>query len=298
MSKPYDATLRQLFALRPEAWLEFLGFPVPDPSLVRVIDSNLSTISAEADKAVWVGGPEPVIVHTEVLAGRDLTQPARAHLYNTLLYSQHKVPVWTVMLLLRLAADGPELTGMYGRTFPRLGQNLWFRYDVHRVWLEPPEKFLTAGFPMLPLAPVSNVAPDQLAAVVTAVAERLKTEADPELLKTLWTSTAILMGLRYPREQVKELLEGVAKMVLGIHGIEDSWLYQDIFAEGKAEGLAEGAAKEARATLLRLGRKTLGEADTETVAEIAGLKDVERLNSLIDHIDEVSNWRELLASIE
>ena len=48
------------------------------------------------------------------------------------------------------------------------------------------------------------------------------------LIEILWASTALLIGLRHPREEVRELIEGVATMVLGIRGIEDSWVYQDI----------------------------------------------------------------------
>ena len=59
MAKPLDATLRNLFELEPAAWLVVFGAPVPDPGLVRVIDSNLSTVTAETDKLVRVGGPEP-----------------------------------------------------------------------------------------------------------------------------------------------------------------------------------------------------------------------------------------------
>jgi hypothetical protein len=59
MPKPLGATMRNLFELEPAAWLEFFGAPVPDPGLVGVIDSNLSTVTAESDKLVRVGGPEP-----------------------------------------------------------------------------------------------------------------------------------------------------------------------------------------------------------------------------------------------
>ena len=81
----------------------------------------------------------------------------------------------------RAAATGGRRPGADGRLraiVPGRGLSLVFRYDVIRIWLEPPEKFLTAGLSVLPLAPVSNVAPDQLEAVVRAVAERLKREAD------------------------------------------------------------------------------------------------------------------------
>ena len=35
MSKPFDATMRELFELEPAAWLEFLGILVPDPDRSR-----------------------------------------------------------------------------------------------------------------------------------------------------------------------------------------------------------------------------------------------------------------------
>ena len=326
MSKPFDTTMRELFELEPAAWLEFLGIPVPDPSLVKVVDSNVSTVTAEADKVVRVGGKEPLIVHAEFLSGRNLEQPEQSHWYNTILERRHKVPVWTVIVLIRPAADGPELDGTLEKSFPGRGKKLWFKYDVVRVWLEPPEKLLTGGLPILPLAPVSNVAPERLPEVLTAVAERLKQEAPVELRKILWASTMILMGARYPREQVEEMIRGVATMVLGIRGIEDSWVYQDIlaegFAKGEAKGLAVGEAKglavgeakglavgeakglavgEARGiaeTLLRIGRKTLGTPDERVSAAIMAMTDRERLNQLIDRVADVATWDELLALAE
>ena len=80
MSKPFDATMRELFELEPTAWLEFLGSPVSDPSPVKVIDSNVSTVTADADKVVWVEGADPLIVHTEFLSGRDLKLPRQGEL--------------------------------------------------------------------------------------------------------------------------------------------------------------------------------------------------------------------------
>ena len=80
MPKPFDATMRELFELEPAAWLEFLGVPVPDPGLVEVIDSNLSTITADADKVIRLGGVHPLILHIEFLSGRDTGYPAQGAL--------------------------------------------------------------------------------------------------------------------------------------------------------------------------------------------------------------------------
>ena len=173
-----------------------------------------------------------------------------------------------------------------------------FRYDVIRIWLEPPEKLLKGGLSLLPLAPVSNVAPDQLEVVLTEVAERLKREADPELMMTLWTATTVFTSLRHSRERVQAMIEGVTKMIFGIPGIEESWVYQDILAkglaEGEAKGEAKGAVKAARNTLLRLGRKKLGEPDQRVLSQLAELDDLDRLQLLIEGVLDAERWEDLL----
>lgn len=47
MFKPFDATMRDICGIEPAAWPEFLGFPIPAPGLIELIESNLSTITAE-----------------------------------------------------------------------------------------------------------------------------------------------------------------------------------------------------------------------------------------------------------
>ncbi len=298
MPKPYDVTLRELFQLEPAAWLEFLGIPVPDPSDVQVIDSNLATVTAEADKVIRVGGKEPLILHAEFLSGRDLAYPEQAHWYHTLVRHRHRIPVWTVLVLLRPAADGPELIGTFETTFPGHGRNLWFCYDVVRVWREPPERLLKAGLPVLPLAPVSNVTSEQLPEVLKAVAERLRDEAGPELKTTLWSATLILMGLDHPKEDVYRLTKEITTMVLGIRGLEASSIYQDIFSKGEAKGRAEAGVEEDRTLLLGLGRDKFGPPDEQVEARIAAIADQARLHQLLHAILRVSTWEELMGSNE
>jgi hypothetical protein len=40
MSKPFDATTRQLIELGPADWLAYLGIPVADPSRVTVTEKS------------------------------------------------------------------------------------------------------------------------------------------------------------------------------------------------------------------------------------------------------------------
>ncbi len=322
MSKPFDATARELVELGPAAWLEYLGIPVPDPDRVKVIDSNLSTVTAEADKVLWVEDRVPWIQHVEIQASRDARLSERLQLYNILLSYRFRIPVRTSLVLLRPEADGPELTGELEKHLPWGERNSWFRYNVVRVWQQPVADLLAAGLPILPLAPVADVALEQVPAVLLAISRRLVQETTPDQTALLWAATKILMGLRYPRERVDELTEGVSAMILGIRGIEESSVYQAIFAkgreegeakgreegreegvakgreEGREEGVALGAVHEARKTLLRLGRQKLGEPDEPVLTQIAELNDVDRLDFLLGRILDVSSWDELLAPVQ
>jgi predicted transposase YdaD len=241
MSKPFDATMRKLIEMEPAAWLRFLHVPIVDADRVKVIDSNLSTVTADADKVLWVDEPAPWIEHVELQAARDIELPDRVHGYSTLLRRSRKVPVHTTIVLLRSVADGPELSGTYEQQDRHGDVYDWFRYD------------------------------DGIAV--------------------------------FERESGRDG-QGVSAMILGIRGIEESSVYQDIFAkghvEGRAQGLAEGFIEgrtdEARQAVLQLGRKKLGQPDDGMRIRIAAIADVDRLNSLLERILEVASWDELLTS--
>jgi predicted transposase YdaD len=97
-------------------------------------------------------------------------------------------------------------------------------------------------------------------------------------------------------------------MILGIRGLEESSVYQDIFAkgeakglveglaEGRAEGFVEGQTEEARQAVLQLGCKKLGQPDEGVRMKFAAIDDIARLNSLLERILEVASWDELLTS--
>ena len=88
-------------------------------------------------------------------------------------------------------------------------------------------------------------------------------------------------------------------MILGIRGIEESTVYQGIFAKGKAEGKAEGNAEgkveEARKILLLQGLRRFGPPGPEVEARIAALGELDRLHELLGRIINVATWDELLS---
>jgi predicted transposase YdaD len=170
------------------------------------------------------------------------------------------------------------------------------------VWQQPIDEVLAASLPIVPLAPVSRVAAEKVPDVLGAISERLIRETSPEQAATIWTATKVLMGLRYSIEQVEDMVRGISTMILGIRGIEESLVYQDIFAKGEAKGLVDGRAdgliagriEEARQAVLQVGRKKLNQPDEEVRKRIAAIDNVDRLNALLERILDVSSWDELL----
>lgn len=69
-------------------------------------------------------------------------------------------------------------------------------------------------------------------------------------------------------------------------------MYQDIFAKGRAEGQVD----EARAILLGLGQKKLGEHQEPVRSQIAAIRDLGQLNRLLDRILDAPTWDDLLAA--
>ncbi len=66
MSKRYDAATKRLLEMRPEDWVKLIGLPQGPVSLV---DADLSTVSAYADRLVRVEARFPYLMHNELESG-------------------------------------------------------------------------------------------------------------------------------------------------------------------------------------------------------------------------------------
>ena len=168
-----------------------------------------------ADRVLLVREAPAWLLNVELQASRDADLLFNLPAYNVLLAREHRMLVRTVLVLLRQTADQPELTGTLQSGFSDEPPYLVFRYDIVRVWQLPPEVFLNGGLGILPLAPISAVTEAQLPAVIRRMGERIRAETTPDEGGKLWTAADVLMGLRYPRQLVAELLKGV-------HGMKES----------------------------------------------------------------------------
>ena len=205
MSKLFDALTRSLLEKYPADWLNQLGLIHGEP--VRVMNSDLSSVTAEADKVIRVEGPQPWLVHIELQAGYDRTLPRRLLRYNALLNVKHDLPVHTVAILLHPGADGPELTGVLRQQSPDGHCRLEFCYHLVRAWQWDTEAILAGGMGLLPLAPLSARELDQIPIIVERLKERVDPAAVTAEISELWTSAAIMAGLRFPWELIKPVLE-------------------------------------------------------------------------------------------
>ncbi len=197
MAKTYDAILKHLVEAYLAAWLAGVGWPTAGP--VRVIDADVSTVTAGADKVFRVDEPSPWVAHLELQAGPDTELADRAHLYNVLLRRRHDIAVRSAIILLRRETDSPRLNGLLVDLDPSGAWERRWRYRVIRVWQLPADGLLAGALGMLPLAPLTDDAEQRLRDVILRMDARLKVEA-PRPAVTPWrTSSYFLMGLRFIR---------------------------------------------------------------------------------------------------
>jgi predicted transposase YdaD len=313
VSKPFDATSKALIEFRPADWPAFLGVAARS---VEVLDADVSTVTAATDKVLLVEtAAGDCIQHFDFQSSPDASVPRRTHGYSALLEERHLLPVDSVVVLLRPAANLTAINGRYEKRLPGVRKPyLRFRYRVIRVWELPVEDVLRAGISVLPLAPISAVSEDELPAVIARMKQRLDAESEQGKVSELWTATKLFLGMRYLAPFVDQLLQGV-------HNMKESTTYQAILEEGRKEGQRkgrlegrrkgrlegqmegrqegrlEGGLEEARKILVRVGtRRFTVEPSAEQRTLLEAIKDMTRLEDLIVRVGEVATWAELLAA--
>lgn len=274
----YDATTKHLVETAPLDWVALVGFS--DARAARMVDADLSTITAQADKVIRVEGPPPWLIHIEFQAAYDATIGLRQCRYNVLLEYRHDLPVMSVLVLLSPDADGSAANGALRRCLPNGTCYDEFRYHVVRVWDLPVESVLSGGLGTLPLAPLSGVPESQLPGII----QRIKARVDQEIpvaaeRQEFWETTTILLGMRLPLGSVKALMQGVVNM-------KESSVIQGFLEEGKLDGVRE--------LLTRLCERHFGKANQTQLSQIGQLTDRRLIEELVDRVRDVQSWDEFL----
>jgi predicted transposase YdaD len=282
MSKPFDATLKDMAGIDPGRFLAEIDAPPTLP--VRLLNADLSTVTAATDIVFGLGEPLQEVIHLDAQAGPDADKHRDLLAYHALLHRQYRVPVHSILLLLRRQAVLSTQTGnLTYAARPGKGK-MDFGYQVIPLWERPVEELLSSGLGTLPLAPLCRL-PEGMSLeegmrwVLSRVVERLDREGEPALVRRLLTATFVLMGLRLDRNQVHALFQGVRFM-------RESDTYQAILDEGRMDSLQN--------TLLRQGRKRFGEPDDAVQQAVRAITDLEQLARLTEDLLDVATWQELL----
>lgn len=253
MSHEFDSTLNRVIDLRADDWAAFLaaraGVP---PGPATAVDTRLS-VAAQADKAFRIDGPEAVLVHLEMESWSHLGVPATLKWYNDVLTHTHRLPVYSVLLLLRRKAVASDQTGIH--EVRGIGGRLihQFHYTVVRLWEETVDGLLAGGPGLTPLALLTDEAADDLEGTFGRMEQELRQPPVPSnVAGELLSAAFVLGGLRYDDDRMVALFQRL-NMTL-----EDSTTYQWLVRKG----LQQGRAEEAHGLLARQCRKKFGDDPT------------------------------------
>jgi hypothetical protein len=312
MPNPFDGANKHLFENRPIDWLRFARLPVPRSQKdVAIVDADLSNImTIAADKLIRVNnvpGIGSYLAHIEFQSGPDRNLDDRILLYGAASRRRHKLPVLSVVFLLRPKALSQEVTGGVHDQLDPIAR-LDFGYHLVPVWKLPPEAVMSAGVGVLPLAPITAVRKEGLAPLIGAVKRRLDAELPPQLGKEFMLAMRVLMGLKYEESLTEKLMQSITEMTDSVEwqkihrrgkaeGLAEG-LAEGIaegIAEGKAEGIVEGIVEGERRSLIRLGTAKFGRPSPTVLKRLGRVADAGDLGRLSRRLLTASGWTDLFA---
>jgi predicted transposase YdaD len=280
MAKPFDSTLKTLYEASPIDFPRLCGYPAEH---VSPIDADTSIVSGAADKAIRVTGNPDWIMHVEFQSGPDRSLPQRMNLDSLILHDRTELQVRTAVILLHRKANLRAVNGRHAHQFPGDAEPYrTFHYQVIRLWELPVEMLLQGGPSSVALAPLANVAEEQLPGVIDAMEERYKPIADRSIVARLWTATEILMGLTHEAAEVVQLLAGVMNM-------EESTTYQAIIQKGENKG----AVKDRQESIRELGESQFGPIPLSIAEKLAAINSLPRLKQIFARVLRAQSWDEI-----
>src|SRR5436309_14850499 len=142
MAMTFDATLKDMGRDSPEGFLAAFDRPPAGP--VKLLNVDLSTVTTAADLVLGLGEAPEEIIHLDFQSSAAAWKHADLMVYNALLFAHYRVPVHTVVVLLRPEAAHANLNGIVGYA-PRPGRgSMRFTYELVRLWERLAEELLAA----------------------------------------------------------------------------------------------------------------------------------------------------------
>ncbi len=299
---PFDASMKQMFQEDLPGFFQALQLNVSGE--LRVLNTDLSAVyNLSADGLVMAERPghPNQIFHLEFQSSHDADMPARLAAYNCQVALRYKVEaVSSIVILLRKTAFTRGLRGPHRRSSPALGENLWFKFQVVKLYDLPTTPFLNGPLSMMPLAMFTKIRRSNLVPTLHRISERARrhgTEVQHrEILALIYT----MLGLRPDAE--RDLL---AQEIQTMIQIRDSQTARDLIEEGlqagRLEGLQEGrleGLQAGRQVLLAQGTQRFGEPDQAILKRIQDCQDLGRLRDALMALLDVDSWNDLVGKLD
>ncbi len=251
---------------------DFAEWIFGEPKGLTVLSpTELSLQPIRADALILLQS-EDVVLHLEFQTVPDAEIPFRMADYRLRVYRRYPNKHMR-QVVVYLKETGSEL--VHQNSFTISGMRHIF--EVIQLWEQQTEDLLQ--FPgLLPLAVLGQSDnPTQTLREVSSVIDRIE---DRRQKSNIAAATSILAGLVLE----KDVVRGVLREEI----MRESVIYQDIKAEGKAEGIKEGEVS----LVLRLLKKRIGEIRPEDESRITGLS-VEQLEALGEALLDFSSSDDL-----
>jgi hypothetical protein len=285
-----DVTFRHLLRGLPRPILR-LAFPrrtlTPlgplDPSVDRPRQRTTDNMFRASDGSVEVG------VHVEIERDWRPEIARRLFDYASAAVTATRLPVWTVVVLLRPGGRPPEGTGVY-RIAGADGDAFVFRYQVVPLWqLDARQMRAQLGPEGAPFCAAMQGADE---ALISELADEVRT--DPRLaprdrqstMQLLYIVSAAILGSETARRifHVESIMQDPNVQDL-IREWEDKGRAKGLAEgrnEGRNEGRVEGRAEEARSLLLKVLAARSLPVSPDVRARIDGEPDLARLESWLE----------------
>jgi hypothetical protein len=288
MFKPNDVTTKDLLKRDPPAWMGY--FRLNPGGLVHSMDTDLSTITAQADQVYRVAGRRSHLIHIEMQSSRHAALARRLWRYNAMLDLKYNLRVRSIAVLLRPEADSAKLTGLLELRLPDGDEVVKFYNRVIRAWQQPVGPILTGPLATLPMAALADVPIADVPRVLEQIDSRLAAEAPPADAVRMMTSALTLAGMRLDAGEIDALTRRLPTMNI----LKDSSFYP-VLKEWAAEAREHhGELKGIRKTLIRQGRIRFGRLDKGSRARIEAIDDLDRLELLSERLLSATSWADLL----
>ncbi len=280
----YDTTFKRLAAARPKDMARlFLGYR---PRALTPIPGDLPAMRHELDFAARIGGARRrFILHVECERQPGPGFARRLLEYHALLHARERLPVLSAVLSFRGRARARPLATEQYRYEVAGERPIVFRYRVFHLPAIEAQRLLDLGLPgLFPLVPLARHGTER--AVLAEAVSAIRRRAPEDVRADLTAALAVFAGVAGNRKLVYDLVR--------IEEMKKSVIYQDILAEGRAQGVAEGRAQgvaegraqgiaegRAEAVLRVLGRR-FGRVPEEVRRRVLAERSIERLDALMD----------------